>query len=59
MIWNGDYAKSSIPNECKKTFVTTIGKISPIKMHGIEIYGELEVIEFIKKSQIDKSLMQD
>ena len=41
----------------KKTFVTTVGKISPIKMDGIETYGELEVIDFIKKAQDDDTML--
>ncbi len=58
VVWGGDYAKSSVPGKCKKTFITTIGKISPIKIaDGIETYGELEVIEFMKKKQTDKSLV--
>jgi rhodanese-related sulfurtransferase len=57
-IWGGDYANSSIPDKCKKTFVTTIGKISPMKIaDGIETYGELEVIDFMKKKQTDKNLV--
>ena len=42
---------------CKKTFVTTVGKISPIKQEGIETYGELEVIDFIQRAQMDKNLL--
>jgi len=58
VVWSGSYAASSVPDACKKTFVTTIGKISPIKIaDGIETYGELEVIEFMKKQQTDKSLV--
>ncbi|WP_456393354.1 rhodanese-like domain-containing protein [Nitratifractor sp.] len=48
-IWDDDYVERKIDKRCKKTFVTTIGKISPIKMEGIETVGELEVIEFMKK----------
>ncbi len=57
MIWKDDYAKNSVPPECKKTYVTTVGKISPIKIDGIETYGELEVIDFIKKAQEDDSML--
>ncbi len=56
-VWGGDYANSSVPDKCKKTFITTIGKISPINMDGIETYGELEVIEFMKKKQTDENLV--
>ena len=51
VIWNGDFAQKDVPAECKKTFVTTVGKIAPIKIaEGIDTYGELEVIEYMKKS---------
>jgi rhodanese-related sulfurtransferase len=56
-IWKDDYANESVPDECKKTFVTTIGKISPIKMDGIDTFGELEVIEFIKKAQNNEDMI--
>lgn len=58
VIWGGDYAKSNVPAECKKTYVTTVGKLSPVKIaEGIDTYGELEVIEFIKKAQKDESMI--
>ena len=58
VIWGGDYAKQSVPSSCKKTFVTTVGKISPIKVaDGIDTYGELEVIDFIKKASSDENMM--
>lgn len=58
IIWGNDYANNSVAKNCKKTFVTTVGKISPIKIaKGIETYGELEVIDFIQKSTNDENLM--
>ncbi len=58
VIWNGDFAKSDVPSECKKTFVTTVGKIAPIKIaEGIDTYGELEVIEYMKKAQTNKNML--
>ena len=58
VIWGGSYANSSVPDACKKTFVTTVGKVSPMKIaDGIETYGELEVIEFMKKKQTGKNLV--
>lgn len=58
VIWGGDFANDSVPKECKKTFVTTIGKLSPVKIaDGIDTYGELEVIEYIKKAQKDDSML--
>ncbi len=50
-IWGGDYANAKLPKECTKTYLTTMGKLTPIKMaEGIETYGELEVIDFIKQN---------
>lgn len=50
-IWGGDYAKADLPSPCKKTFLTTMGKLTPMNMEeGIETYGELEVIDFIQKN---------
>ena len=58
VIWGGDYANKSVGTSCKKTFVTTVGKISPMKIEeGIETYGELEVIDFIQKSTSNENLM--
>lgn len=58
VIWGGDYANASVGDACKKTFVTTVGKISPIKIApGIETYGELEVIDFIQKALVDKNFL--
>lgn len=58
VVWSGDYAKKDISNNCKKTFVTTVGKISPIKISAnIQTVGELEVIDFIKKSQKNDNLL--
>jgi len=58
VIWGGDFARADVPDECKKTYVTTVGLISPIKIApGIETYGELEVIDFMKRAQTDESLL--
>ena len=58
VVWGGDYARADVPADCKKTYVTTVGKISPIKIaDGIETYGELEVIEYMKKAQTDENLL--
>ncbi len=57
-IWSDDYASISVNKSCKKTFVTTVGRISPISIaDGITTYGELEVIDFIKKAQTDKNML--
>ncbi len=50
-VWGGDYANKTLPNPCTKTYLTTMGKITPMNMEdGIETYGELEVIDFIQKN---------
>jgi rhodanese-related sulfurtransferase len=57
-IWSGNYTSKNIPSKCKKTFATSIGKLSPIKIDkDIETYGELEVIEFIRKAQDDENMV--
>lgn len=57
-IWSGDFARKDIINDCKKTFVTTVGKISPMRISPkIETVGEVEVINFIKAAQTDESLL--
>ena len=57
-IWGGNYAKEDLPEACKKTFLTTMGKLTPIQIaEGIKTYGELEVIDFIQKSTKDTSML--
>ncbi|MCH9741464.1 MAG: rhodanese-like domain-containing protein [Epsilonproteobacteria bacterium] len=49
LIWGGDYASYVVPDECKVSFVSTIGKISPMSLHkDIETFGELEVLAFLQ-----------
>lgn len=49
-IYGGDIASSKVPSECTKTFVTTVGKISPmVLVEGVKTVGEIEVLEFLKK----------
>lgn len=51
-------AAVNIPEECKRSFVTYFGKISPIKFGDkIETYGELEVLEFIEKAKTNKNML--
>ncbi|WP_417332147.1 rhodanese-like domain-containing protein [Halarcobacter sp.] len=51
-IWSGDYAKEGLSSKCVKKFVTTVGKITPMKITDkIQTIGEIEVINFIKESQ--------
>lgn len=57
-IWSGNYAKKDLPKSCVKEFVTTVGKITPMKITDkIETVGELEVIEFIQKAQDRKDML--
>jgi rhodanese-related sulfurtransferase len=58
LIWDDDYASKLVPKNCKKTFVTTVGHISPMKINkDIKTYGELEVIKFIKKAEDNNDLI--
>src|SRR5574344_528887 len=58
-IFGGKHeAAPTLAENCKRSFVTYIGKIEPIKASDtIENYGELEVLEFIEKSKTDKNLL--
>lgn len=57
-IWGGNMANENVPNECKRTYVTTVGKISPIKINDdIQTFGEYEVIQFMQKAQNDKNML--
>ena len=57
-VWEGHYAKASVPEVCKGTLVQTVGKLSPMHMaEGIESYGELEVLNFIKEMATNKELI--
>lgn len=57
-VLSGNYAKEDLPEACVKKFLTTMGKITPMKINDkIETIGELEVIEFIEKAQANKSML--
>ena len=57
-VWEGHYAPKSVPDVCKGTLVQTVGKLSPMHMaEGIESYGELEVLDFIREMSHDKTLI--
>ena len=57
-VWTGNYAEKSVPEQCKGTLVQTVGKLSPMHMaEGIESYGELEVLNFIKEMASNKELV--
>ena len=58
VIWGGDYAHTDVPADCKKTYVTTVGLISPIQIApNVKTYGELEVINFMKEAQTNKDMI--
>lgn len=59
MLWTGNYANIKVPEECKSTYVHTIGgHILPIQIdEDINTYGELEVLAFMKQMQTDDSMM--
>lgn len=49
-IFGGKHAASEIPEACKKTFVATVGKVTPMQIaKGVKTVGELEVLDFINK----------
>ena len=57
-IWSGDYAKEELPSKCIKKFVTTVGKITPMKINDkVQTIGELELIDFIEKSQDNENML--
>ena len=59
LFWKDQYASIDVSQACKSTFITSAGKtIFPMKIHkDIETYGEMEVLEFIKKMQHDNSML--
>ncbi|QKF66376.1 rhodanese-like domain-containing protein [Arcobacter venerupis] len=51
-------AADSVDANCKRAFVTYMGKISPIKFsEKVETYGEVEVLDFIAKAKTNKNMM--
>ena len=56
--WSGDYVAPGVPKYCQKSFITTAGKLSPMKIDdNIETFGELEVLEFIEEMQEDSDML--
>jgi len=56
--WEGSYASRDVADICKKTFITSAGKLSPMKIHeDIETFGELEVLEFLEDMQDDPQML--
>ena len=62
-IFSGDYAGENVADECKKTFVTSAGRVTPMNVaEGVVTVGELEVLDFIKNKLVkepDKYLLID
>jgi len=57
-FWGGNYASRDVADHCKATYIKTAGEISPMKIHkDIITFGELEVLEYIKKMQNDKTIL--
>lgn len=57
-IWEGDYAGEEVPENCKASFVQTVGVIYPLHIkEGVETYAELEVLRFIKQMQSRKDYL--
>jgi rhodanese-related sulfurtransferase len=51
-LFGGDYAGEKVADACKKTFITHVGVLQPMRL-GKEIttVGELELLEHIKQAQ--------
>ena len=51
-------ASDSVSADCKRAFVTYMGKISPIKYSDkVETFGEVEVLDFIEKAKNNTNMM--
>lgn len=59
VVYGGEHqASDSVSANCKRTFVTYMGKISHIKYSDkVETFGEVEVLDFIEKSKTDKNML--
>lgn len=59
VVYGGKHqASDSVSANCKRAFVTYMGKISPIKYSDkVETFGEVEVLDFIEKSKTDKNML--
>ena len=59
VVYGGNNQVSKdVSENCKRAFVTYMGRISPIKFSSkVETYGEVETMEFIQKAQDDKNLI--
>ncbi len=57
-ILGGNLVDAKVPENCKTTVITYLGKISPIKFSpDIETYGEVEVLEFMDKASDNENML--
>ena len=59
VVYGGEHqVADSVNSNCKRAFVTYMGKIAPIKYSDkVETFGEVEVLDFIEKAKEDKTMM--
>lgn len=59
LLRSGNYAAKSVPQACKKSFVTTAGgAVFPMKLHeDVETYGEIEVLSFLEQMKKDPNML--
>ena len=58
MLWTGSFAHTNVPEKCKSTYVHTKGKLLPLQLYdNLETYGELEVLKFLKKMQVNREFV--
>ena len=58
MLWTGSFAHTNVPEQCKSTYVHTKGKLLPLQLYdNLETYGELEVLKFLKKMQVNREFV--
>ena len=51
-------ADDSVNANCKRAFVTYMGKISPMKFSDkVETFGEVEVLDFIERAKTNKNML--
>jgi rhodanese-related sulfurtransferase len=61
-IFGGELTAESTPKECKKSIITSLGSVQPIKIDSeIETVGELEVLKFLQVHEFepDKYILMD
>ena len=59
VVYGGEHqVADSVNSNCKRAFVTYMGKIAPMKFSDkVETYGEVEVLDFIEKAKNDKTML--